>query len=102
MKWYVSADARFCGCLRTIVNTILYSWCGQTARGTTRNNKFDDAAVWSKNVDHTEKIINDDWAREMKMDASETQPFITQLDNNESDSDEEEVLAVQGADNLKS
>nr|CAD7417967.1 unnamed protein product [Timema poppensis] len=34
--------------------------------------------IWGKNVGHTEKIINDDWAREMKMDASETQPFIKQ------------------------
>nr|CAD7434138.1 unnamed protein product [Timema monikensis] len=86
---------------------------GYYKKHTGRNNKFDDAAVralwqealarvtpesWSKNVDHTEKIINDDWAREMKMDASETQPFIIQLDNNESDSDdeeeEEEVLAI--------
>nr|CAD7615153.1 unnamed protein product [Timema genevievae] len=54
--------------------------------------------VWSKNVDHTEKIINDDWAREMKMDASENQPFIIQIGDNESDSDDddddEEVLAV--------
>nr|CAD7571049.1 unnamed protein product [Timema californicum] len=45
---------------------------------------------WSKNVDQTDKIINDDWAREMKMDASETQPFIIQIGNNESDSNEEE------------
>nr|CAD7451551.1 unnamed protein product [Timema bartmani] len=50
---------------------------------------------WGKNVDHTEKIINDDWAREMKMDASENQPFIIQIGNNESDSDDDdEVLAV--------
>nr|CAD7258792.1 unnamed protein product [Timema shepardi] len=34
-----------------------------------------------------------DWTREMKKDASETQPFIIQIGNNESDSDEE-VLAV--------
>nr|CAD7401485.1 unnamed protein product [Timema poppensis] len=81
---------------------------GYYKKHTGRNNKFDDAAVralwqealarvtpksWSKNVDHTEKIINDDWTREMKMDASETQSFIIQLGNNESDS-EEEVLAV--------
>nr|CAD7415316.1 unnamed protein product [Timema poppensis] len=50
--------------------------------------------VGVKNVDHIEKIINDDWAREMKMDATETQPFIIQISNNESDSDDEEVLAV--------
>nr|CAD7264176.1 unnamed protein product [Timema shepardi] len=49
---------------------------------------------WSKNFNYIEKII-DDWAREMKMDASETQPFIIQIGNNESDSDdEEEVLAI--------
>nr|CAD7430389.1 unnamed protein product [Timema monikensis] len=75
----------------------------------TGRNKFDVAAVkalwqealarvtpesWSKNVDHTEKIINDDRAREINMDASETQPFIIQIGNNESDSDDdEEVLA---------
>nr|CAD7435529.1 unnamed protein product [Timema monikensis] len=58
---------------------------------------------WSKNVYHSEKIINDDWAREMKMDVSEIQPFIIQIGNNESDSDEEEeVLAIQSADNLQS
>nr|CAD7207516.1 unnamed protein product [Timema douglasi] len=71
MKWYASAVTRFCGCLRTIVNIIQLSWCGQTARGTTRNNKSDDAAVralqqealarvtpesWSKNVNHTGMI----------------------------------------------
>nr|CAD7577107.1 unnamed protein product [Timema californicum] len=38
--------------------------------------------TWSKNFNYTEKII-DDWAREMKMDASETQPFIIQIGNNE-------------------
>nr|CAD7570600.1 unnamed protein product [Timema californicum] len=117
MKWYVSADTRFCGCLRTIVNIIQLSWCGQTARGTKRNIPEETTSLmmqlsesfgkkpllesqlkmfqfsWSKNVDHTEKIINDDWAREIKMDASETQPFIIQIGNNESD-EEEEVLVV--------
>nr|CAD7419582.1 unnamed protein product [Timema cristinae] len=47
-----------------------------------------------KNVYHTEKIINDDWAKEKKMDASETQPFIIQIGNKSDSDEEEEVLAV--------
>nr|CAD7197000.1 unnamed protein product [Timema douglasi] len=82
---------------------------------TGRKNHFGGAAVrtpwqealarvtpenWSRNVGHTERIINDDWAREMKMDVSETQPFIIQLDNNKSD--KEEVLVLNFIHEFKS
>nr|CAD7414015.1 unnamed protein product [Timema cristinae] len=56
-----------------------------------RDGKYDDEAVrkiweealaqvtpksWSKNVDHCERLIKEDWDRDMKMDASETHPSI--------------------------
>nr|CAD7418760.1 unnamed protein product [Timema cristinae] len=31
---------------------------------------------WSKNVDHHERLIKEDWDKEVKMDASETHPTI--------------------------
>nr|CAD7591697.1 unnamed protein product [Timema genevievae] len=54
---------------------------------------------WNKNVDQCERLIKEDWDREMKMDASETHPPIiinlaedTDEDNDEYD--EEEVLTT--------
>nr|CAD7402436.1 unnamed protein product [Timema cristinae] len=51
---------------------------------------------WSKNVDHCERLIREDWDIEMKMDASKTHPPITinlAEDDYEYD-DVEEVLAT--------
>nr|CAD7404181.1 unnamed protein product [Timema poppensis] len=46
---------------------------------------------WSKNVDHCERLIKEDWDREMKMDASETHPPII---INLAEDDVDEVLAT--------
>nr|CAD7432074.1 unnamed protein product [Timema monikensis] len=59
----------------------------------------DTVRCWSKNFDHCERLIKEDWDREMKMDASETHPpiIINLAEDNEEDDDEyddvDEVLA---------
>nr|CAD7432504.1 unnamed protein product [Timema monikensis] len=95
-----------CHCQYNPIELVWENCKGYYKKHTGSNNKFmmqlsepfgkKPLLDWSKNVDYTNKLINDDRAKEMKMDASEIQHFIIQIGNNESDTDyeEEEVLAV--------
>lgn len=44
--------------------------------------------IWSKTVEHTEKIIQDGWDREVVFDRQDVPPLIINFDSDDEDSDD--------------